>query len=107
MQRGKALQYGRYYHIHNRGNNRENTFIEERNYRYFLMLYANQIQPIADTYAYCLLRNHFHIMLRIKDESEMPKMSDFSEKSDISEMPTRAFAAFFTAYTKAINKAYN
>ena len=36
MQRGKVLQPGRFYHIYNRGNNRENVFIEERNYRYFL-----------------------------------------------------------------------
>ena len=35
-------------------------FIEERNYRYFLGLYARYIEPVADTYAYCLLRNHFH-----------------------------------------------
>jgi len=33
-------------------------------------------------------------------------MSDFSEKSDIFCVPTRAFAAFFTAYTKAINKRF-
>jgi hypothetical protein len=35
-------------------------------------------------------------------------MSDFLKKSDISpgEAPTRAFQALFTAYTKAMNKAY-
>ena len=58
---------GHYYHIYNRGNNREDIFIQERNYRYFLRLYAKHIEPMADTYAYCLLRNHFHFLVRIKD----------------------------------------
>ena len=37
------LERGKFYHIYNRGNNRENIFIEERNYRYFLQLYAKYI----------------------------------------------------------------
>ena len=108
MQRGKALQPGHYYHVYNRGNNRETVFIEERNYRYFLTLYAKHVHPIADTFAYCLMPNHFHLLLRIKDIDELARnKSDFSEKSDLLRLPTRAFAALFTAYAKAINKAYN
>lgn len=55
---------GVFYHIYNRGNNRENIFIEERNYTLFMNLYSRYIPPIADTYAYCLLRNHFHFLVR-------------------------------------------
>ena len=64
---------GVYYHIYNRGNNREDLFIEKRNYPYFLSLYAKHIEPVADTFAYCLLRNHFHFSLRIKTEEEFIK----------------------------------
>ena len=64
------LEYGQYYHIYNRGNNREDVFYEERNYRHFLSLYAKYILPIADTYAYCLLRNHFHLLVRILTQEE-------------------------------------
>ena len=53
------LQYGQYYHIFGRGNNRENIFYEDRNYRYFLQLYARYIEPVAYTFAYCQLRNPF------------------------------------------------
>ena len=66
------LEPGKYYHIYNRGNNRENVFIEERNYRYFLQLYLKYIEPIAWTFAYCLLRNHFHFLVRIKDLPQRP-----------------------------------
>jgi len=54
------LEFGRIYHIYNRGNNRENIFVQERNYAYFLKLWTKYIDPIDDTYSYCLLRNHFH-----------------------------------------------
>ncbi len=65
-----ALQPSQYYHIYNRGNNRENIFVSEENYRYFLKLYAVHIEPVADTYAYCLLKNHFHVLVRIKDQAD-------------------------------------
>ena len=64
------LEYGKYYHIYNRGNNRENIFFEDRNYHYFLKLYAKHVEPVADTYAYCLLYNHFHFLVRIKTVEE-------------------------------------
>ncbi|MDP4271027.1 MAG: hypothetical protein Q8909_13010 [Bacteroidota bacterium] len=59
---------GAVFHVFNRGNNQEDIFIEERNYDFFLALMKKYLLPVADIYAYCLLRNHFHIALRIKDE---------------------------------------
>ena len=94
------LQYGKYYHVYNRGNNRENVFVEERNYRYFLQLYAKHVAPVADTYAYCLLRNHFHFLLHIKDLTGLPDLSGLKK-------PSQYLSNLFNAYTKAFNKAYN
>ena len=65
------LLYDTYYHIYNRGTNGENIFIEERNYSHFLSLYAKHLEPITDLFAYCMLRNHFHIMGRMKSEDEI------------------------------------
>lgn len=64
MSKEIPLLSGQYYHIYNRGNNGENLFREERNYAYFFKLYIHYIYPIADTYAYCLMRNHFHLLVR-------------------------------------------
>ena len=63
----QPLEFGVIYHIYNCGNNGETIFPEERNYKYFMQLYGKYIAPIADTFAYCLLRNHFHLLVRIKD----------------------------------------
>jgi len=72
------LQPGQYYHLYNRGNNRENIFREERNYTYFLRLYAKHIEPVAETYAYCLLRNHFHVLVKIRDAEHLTGLRDLS-----------------------------
>ena len=103
----EPLQPGLTYHIYNRGNNRENLFIEERNYPYFLSLYAKYIEPVADTYAYCLMRNHFHFSTRIKTEEEWLKTSQVSETCEVLKFnPSRAFSNLFNAYAKSINKGY-
>lgn len=105
------LLYDTYYHIYNRGNNRENIFIQERNYEYFLNLYFKYIDPIAETYAYCLLRNHFHVLLKTRAEEEITetlKVASVTRKPLGSEQYlSQQFSNFFNAYAKAINKAYD
>jgi putative transposase len=98
-----------YYHIYNRGINGEIVFKEERNYKYFLQLYAKYIDPIADTYAYCLLKNHFHFHIRTRT-SEETKSRLFDNriydklKSD-SFYISNQFAKFFNSYAQSVNKA--
>jgi putative transposase len=101
------LQYGEYYHIYNRGNNRENIFIEERNYRYFLKLYVKYIEPVADTYAYCLLPNHFHLLVRIKTVEEQEAQTLRVLETLRVLKPSQQFGNLFNAYAKAINRAYS
>ena len=109
------LLYDSYYHIYNRGINRENIFIEERNYAYFLDLQGKHVAPVADLYAYCLLRNHFHMLVRVRSEEEIRqtlKVSGDEKSLKVSETfrdsyPSKKFSDFFNAYAKAINKAYN
>ncbi|MBI5650247.1 MAG: transposase [Chloroflexi bacterium] len=106
MSKPISLEPGLYYHIYNRGTNRENIFIEQRNYAHFLKLYGKYIEPIADTYAYCLLRNHFHLLVRIKLIAERdPK--GFENPSGLVQDPSIFFSNFFNAYAKSINLAYN
>ncbi|MEZ4884563.1 MAG: hypothetical protein R3E32_07555 [Chitinophagales bacterium] len=66
----EKLEEGYFYHIYNRGINGENIFKKEKNYLFFLKKYAQHIPPVMDTYAYCLLKNHFHLLVRIKTREE-------------------------------------
>ena len=72
----QIIEPGRYYHIYNRGINSCNLFEENTNYEHFLRLYEKYIHPIADTYAWCLMKNHFHFLVRIKEEREIV-LNDF------------------------------
>jgi putative transposase len=58
---------GRYYHVYNRGNNKERLFFGVDDYKVFLNKYFHYLGPVADTYAYCLLPNHFHFLIRIRE----------------------------------------
>jgi putative transposase len=99
MHNPSPLQFGCYYHLYNRGNNRENLFLHERNYRYFMDLYAKYVEPVADTYAFCLLKNHFHFLVRIKQVEELNTQNQPQE-------PSQAFSNLFNAYAKSFNRAY-
>ena len=122
-----ALQYEQYYHIFNRGNNRETLFRQERNYHYFLTLYAKHVYPVADTFSYCLLPNHFHFLVKIKSDDEISKTRKVITTNINAKTPAKAneapiqknlakpfgfsspsqrFGNLFNAYTKAINKTY-
>ena len=103
------LAYDTYYHIHNRGVNRENIFLEERNYGYFLNMYSKYIEPVAETFAYCLMKNHFHLLIRTKSEAEI--LGDQSLRvsktlRDSMPNPSSSFSNLFNAYAKGINKTY-
>jgi putative transposase len=93
------LLFDSYYHIYNRGVNKEDIFKESRNYDYFIQLMQKYIRPVADIYAYCLLLNHFHLLIRTHPESE-------GAPQDGGHSPSLQFSKFFNAYAKSINKAY-
>ena len=99
------LTYDMYYHIFSRGVNRENIFIEKRNYEHFLRLYAKYIEPVVDTFAYCLLKNHFHLLVKTKTESEIETFRVLKTLKVLT--PSQQFSKFLNAYAKAINNAYN
>jgi len=107
--RKEPLVTGKYYHIYNRGNNGINIFFEPGNYEYFLKLYQKYIHPVAETFAWCLMKNHFHFLVYIRPENEiLIETLEYStvEKPKISDA-SKQFGHLFNAYTQAINKKYN
>lgn len=71
MQQTILLEPNKIYHVYTRGNNRENIFKEPENFYYFLQLYRKYISPYADTFACCLLPNHFHFLTRVKEVEKL------------------------------------
>lgn len=98
----QPFETGHYFHLYNRGNNNENIYLEQENYGYFISLMKKYLLQIADVLSYCLLPNHFHIILKFKDDSELDIKENLKRKplhQPISNM--------LNSYTKSINKRYN
>ncbi len=103
-----------YFHIYNRGIDGTNIFLKHENYQHFLATWATYIEPIAETYAYCLLSNHFHALVRIRDLDVILKGLD--EDSPIQfihkviENPSlfisNQFGHCFNSYAQSINHRY-
>ena len=97
MEIKEPIIHGNYYHIYNRGNNGIDVFLETENYYHFLRLYAKYIEPVAETFAWCLLKNHFHILVRIKEKGEINKDNlryNTTEEPKIID-PSIQFSHFF------------
>lgn len=103
------MEEDKFYHIFNRGNNRENIFKEENNYYYFLKQYEKYLLDVVDTYAYCLMPNHFHLLVRIKNQSQITTSKVLETFEVVSRLTPaeKAFKDFFISYAKSINKKYD
>lgn len=123
MSKPKPLQYETTYHIYNRGNNGETIFRQRENYLYFLKLYLKHFYLMAETFAYCLLPNHFHFVVWIRSRAEVealvaksrtPRVLRISGQGSGGQTlgvpavptPSQAFGNLCNAYAKAVNNRY-
>jgi len=53
------------YHIYNQDNNRRQIFFSESDYLEFLIIFREKVLPYEDVLAYCLMPNHYHILLTL------------------------------------------
>ncbi len=84
------LRAGEHYHIYNRGNNYADVFFERENYLYFLRQVRKYLLPEAvEIVAYCLMPNHYHLLLRLLADDLSTPMQGLS-----------------LSYTKAVNLHY-
>jgi putative transposase len=108
----QPLEHDRYFHIYNRGINSTELFKNPQDYEFFLKRYVEYIEPVAETFAWCLMGNHFHLLVKILPEDKIsfikPKEKDkrnypLQKKYD----PTRQFSHLFDSYAKKFNYLYN
>jgi len=113
------LEAGNFYHIFNRAVGNERLFKNEENFNYFLRKFNEYISPIASTFSYVLIPNHFHFLIEIKDRKELykshvileskkefPKLKPETEL-DFEKFVMQQFSNFFNCYTKSFNKKHN
>ncbi|MFN8358161.1 MAG: hypothetical protein U0Y10_27105 [Spirosomataceae bacterium] len=90
-----------YYHIVNHAVGSENLFRTSENYRYFLERYAHHTDTVFETFAYCLMPNHFHLLVKIKPLEVFQKDANF--KNDVHKYVMQKLSNWLNGYAKAYN----
>jgi len=92
---------GNVYHIYNRGNNKHRIFFNDRNYQFFLEKIKSQLCPVCEILCWCLMPNHFHLMIYATEKSCFER-SSFGSKP-MQELSYR-IGMLLSSYSQAINK---
>lgn len=93
-----------YYHIFSHAVGFENIFLEEENYHYFLRQFEKYVAKVADTYAWCLMPNHFHFLVKIKSEADLNIPENY--KYDSHKFVMQQWSNFLNSYAKSVNKRF-
>ncbi|WP_449401503.1 transposase [Chryseobacterium wanjuense] len=100
MSNTENFECGYVYHIYTHANGKDLIFREEENYKYFLDKLLKYIVPIAQIYVYCLMPNHFHLLIRFKGLDQV-------RNEDEHKYLMKQFSNLLNSYAKAYNKKYN
>ena len=103
------FEKGHIYHIYDQVNNRRKIFFNRENYLFFLKKIRKHILPYADIIAYCLMPNHFHLMIKVKDEGVITGGTTLSRAPSTNKPDplNKAIGILLASYTRAINKQEN
>jgi putative transposase len=99
------------YHVYNRGNNRQPIFFNRENHLYFLRKMRTHLSPSCDFLAYCLMPNHFHFLVKIKDDVQSGGTVGTEQSRGTTGEPGSQFSKglkiMLSSYTRAIQKQQN
>lgn len=93
---------GAFYHIYNRAVGAEKLFLDNFEYDEFIFKWQKYVAPFTETYAYCLMPNHFHALIRIKHIHEIPDRLEIKEVN-LQQAAVQLFSNFFNSYCKSFN----
>ena len=105
-----------FYHIYNRGINSCTIFQNEENYIYFLKQFSKFMNEVVDVYAYCLMPNHFHFLIKVKTKEELEtfvkvlnfdKVNHSSGLHSSSNIVSKQIGKFISSYSQSFNKVNN
>jgi|SRR5690625_1718062 len=109
MRFSEKLYPGIIYHIWTHGVLDEDIFREDQNYIFFLNRYFKYTTPILKTYAFCLMPNHFHFLVKTRNIDEIntkfPEVKIYSD-NEFAEYTSKRIGNLLNSYTKSFNSFY-
>lgn len=100
---------GHIYHVYNRAHGFEKMFSAGGNYSYFLHRCVHYVDPVASCLSYCLMPNHFHLLIQVRERKNWSVISENTELESLSEgeihdQVVKRLSSLFNSYTKGYNK---
>ena len=101
------------YHVYNRTVDRKPMFKSSENYAYFIRQFDKYLSNYIKIYAYNLLGNHFHFMIKVNDLTDLTTFQKLSnlelpnEQKTTHDIVSHQFKKFFQSYAMAFNKEQN
>ena len=102
----------KYYHLFSRANGSEKLFKTDENYEFFLSKLQFHVSCVADVLAWCLLPNHFHLLIHVKSEKfisesyQKIKQKPLIDNELLPDFIMERFSNLLNSYTKAFDKVY-
>ena len=88
--RDVAFVAGEYYHVFNRGANRQPIFRTADNYRFLLGRITESVKACqVSIIAYCLMPNHYHFLLRQNSECLVTHVTQSGQPHPPPPLPKR------------------
>ncbi|MFN6943328.1 MAG: transposase [Cytophagaceae bacterium] len=96
------------YHVWTHANGSENLFRTDENFRYFLEKYSLYLHSVVETFAYCLMPNHLHLMVKVRSEQELRSLPKFKtlKEPEFPKAVSLRFSHLFNCYTQSYNRKY-
>jgi len=117
------FESGKYYHVYNRTNNKEDLFKDDLDKMVFLNKIKSYSEGYFDVVAYCLLENHFHLLIKVHPIqsiiSHLKRFFEFElsaaqnsflsapDESSLNQTVVSQLRSLFISYTIGINKKHN
>ena len=103
----EKLLPGKTYHIFNKAIGSDKLFVSDNDYYYFLQKIERYLLPVAYVISYCLIPNHFHLLVEIKELRSFPKGIPEQSIESPEQYVSKVFSNFFNSYSKSFNKAHD
>ena len=111
---------GKFYHVYNRTVDKSRLFANRGNYEYFIRKFDEYLSDYIEIFAYCLLGNHFHFLIKIKSgktiRDNLKKFEELNKERikgkqkilvdnrDLHDIVSERWKKFFQSYAMAFNK---
>jgi putative transposase len=116
----ESLKEGYYYHIYNRGAGKLNLFRSKQDFKVFLHKYFHYTFISFDTYAWCLMNNHFHYLVKVRLPQKQNDLFSKNKSQSLAfsfhgdqfekfkpQSASRQIGHWMNSYTKYFNSKYS